>query len=123
MIGSHLTRVYDRPGHELGEGFLKRNQGAIPPSVLTFSNSSESKEYRAWCKENEVPQHPARMPVKLAEFFINFLTIKNNLVLDPFGGSNITGAVSEALGRQWVTIERDERYVLGSKGRFLGYQQ
>jgi site-specific DNA-methyltransferase (cytosine-N4-specific) len=109
----------ERPsGHSLGPGFLTENKGAIPSSVLTYSNSKETKEYREWCRENGVPQHPARMPVKLAEFFIKFLTDKNSLVLDPFGGSNTTGRTAENLERRWVTIERDHDYIIGSQGRF-----
>ena len=105
-------------GHDMGDGFLKANGGAIPPSVLTYSNSAESKEYREWCALHEVPQHPARMPMKLAEFFVKFLTTKNSLVIDPFAGSNTTRAAAEMTGRRWVSIERDSRYVLGSRGRF-----
>ena len=65
------------------------------------------------------------MNEKLAQFFINFLTDKNDLVVDPFAGSNTTGAAAEDLGRRWVAIERDETddgqalgYLDGSKGRF-----
>lgn len=105
-------------GHTLGAGFLKANGGSIPSNVLTFSNTKESRQYREWCKENDVPQHPARMPEKIPEFFIKFLTNKGNLVLDPFAGSNTTGKVAESLGRKWIAIERDESYVIGSKGRF-----
>ena len=107
-------------GHSIGDGFLKENRGSIPSNVLTFPNSLESKQYREWCKEHGVPQHPARMPEKLAEFFIKFLTSRNSLVLDPFGGSNTTGKVAQDLGRRWISVERDEKYVIGSKGRFRG---
>lgn len=105
-------------GHSIGDGFLKSNKGSIPSNVLTFPNSLETKEYREWCKKHDLPQHPARMPEKLAEFFIEFLTNKNALILDPFGGSNTTGKVAEDLKRQWIYIERDPTYVKGSKGRF-----
>lgn len=105
-------------GHSIGDGFLTENKGSIPSNVLTFANSLETKEYRDWCKKNGVAQHPARMPEKLVDFFINFLTNKNALVLDPFGGSNTTGKVAQDLGRRWVYIEQSKDYVLGSKGRF-----
>jgi DNA modification methylase len=105
-------------GHSIGDGFLKSNKGSIPSNVLTFPNSLETKEYRDWCKKHDLPQHPARMPEKLAEFFIEFLTNKNALILDPFGGSNTTGKVAEDLKRQWIYVERDPIYVQGSKGRF-----
>ena len=105
-------------GHIIGDGFLKGNKGAIPSSVLTYANSKEDPLYREWCKENGVNQHPARMPEKLAEFFIKLTTSKNSLVFDPFGGSNTTGKTAENLGRNWIIVERDSDYVIGSKGRF-----
>lgn len=105
-------------GHNIGDGFLKGNKGAIPSSVLTYANTKEDPKYREWCKEKGVSQHPARMPEKLAEFFINLTTSKNSLVFDPFGGSNTTGKTAENLGRRWIVVERDPNYILGSKGRF-----
>ena len=66
--------------------------------------------------------HPARMPTELAEFFIRFLTDKNDLVFDPFGGSNTTGAAAEQMKRQWLTIEPQLDYIEGSKGRLLDSQ-
>ena len=107
-------------GHQIGAGFLKSNDGSIPSNVLTFPNSTESEQYRKWCRAHGVPQHPARMPEKVAAFFINLLTNKNAVVFDPFGGSNTTGKVAEDLGRRWVYVEKDPSFVLGSKGRFRG---
>jgi DNA modification methylase len=105
-------------GHTIGDGFLTQNKGAIPSSVLSVGNSKESNEYREWCKLHGVPQHPARMPEKVAEFFIKLLTTKSALVFDPFAGSNTTGRASENLGRKWISIEKNQEYVKGSRGRF-----
>jgi site-specific DNA-methyltransferase (cytosine-N4-specific) len=49
---------------------------------------------------------------------MEFLTDKEDLVLDPFGGSNTTGSVAERMGRRWITVEADKEYIEGSKGRF-----
>jgi site-specific DNA-methyltransferase (cytosine-N4-specific) len=40
------------------------------------------------------------------------------LVLDPFAGSNTTGAVAEKLGRKWLAIEKDRAYARDSELRF-----
>ena len=58
------------------------------------------------------------MSPNLANFFIKFLTDPGDLVIDPFAGSNTTGATAEGLGRRWVSIEPEEKYVRGSIGRF-----
>jgi site-specific DNA-methyltransferase (cytosine-N4-specific) len=65
-----------------------------------------------------VPIHPARFPPGLPEFFVQFLTEPRQLVLDPFAGSNVTGQVAEALGRNWISIEINADYVAGSRLRF-----
>jgi hypothetical protein len=106
--------------HHIGEtSFLSDNGGAIPPNVLTISNTTATDSYRRYCKEHGLQPHPARMAPELAEFFIQFLTDPNDLVLDPFGGSNTTGEAAEKLGRQWITLEPESSYVEGSRGRFI----
>ena len=105
--------------HHIGQAsFLTDNGGAIPSNVLTVANTSANDAYQKYCRENDITLHPARMPRELPRFFISFLTEPEDLVLDPFAGSNTTGAVAEALGRRWISVEQDSNYVKGSKGRF-----
>jgi DNA modification methylase len=105
--------------HNIGEqSFLTDNGGAIPGSVLTFANTQSNDEYQIYCRDHKIEFHPARMPILLASFFINFLTDPGDFVFDPFGGSNTTGAAAERLGRYWLSIEAEETYILGSMGRF-----
>jgi len=105
--------------HVVGvDTFRVNNHGAIPGSTLIMGNTSTDPNYRDWCQKQGLSLHPARMPIKLAEFFINFLTSKGDLVLDPFSGSNSTGRAAENLGRKWIGVEQDQRYVKGSRGRF-----
>ena len=58
------------------------------------------------------------MPEALVDFFVRFLTDAGDIVLDPFAGSNTTGAVAESLGRNWLSIERDAEYAQASQARF-----
>ncbi|MGZ5544360.1 MAG: DNA methyltransferase [Limisphaerales bacterium] len=124
--------------HHIGEkSFCKNNKGAIssnmlkieetecdatesPANVVSLANTHASSDYLDYCRKNEIELHPARMPIALAEFFIKFLTEPGDLVVDPFGGSNTTGAAAEKLGRRWLTIEANPEYIKGSKGRFTG---
>ena len=112
----------ERPsGHRVNtESFLKDHGGAIPPNVLSFSNTRAYDSYQDYCREHGITPHPARMPTGLAEFFIEFLTDPGDLVLDPFAGSNLTGGAAERLGRRWVAVEPIEEYIDGSRGRFEG---
>lgn len=94
------------------------NEDSAPPSLLKFSGTGWDKRYRAYCASRELPVHPARMQLELAAFFIEFLTEPNDLVLDPFAGSNTTGFAAQALGRRWLGVEANIDYISGSKGRF-----
>jgi DNA modification methylase len=120
-------------GHKIsGTGFLTDRGGAIsgnvldfgdgadrlPSSLLKFAGTGWDTAYRDYCKAQNVEAHPARMQIDLAAFFITFLTDEGDLVMDPFAGSNTTGAAAENLGRRWLSIEAEERYVTGSRGRF-----
>ncbi len=106
--------------HDIGPHFQRDNGGAIPPNVLTIPNTRSQDSYLKKCKEAGLTIHPARFPGELPEFFIRFLTKPNQMVLDPFAGSNVTGQVAESLGRKWISVEINGDYVAGSQVRFLG---
>lgn len=105
-------------GHDISDKFQKDNQGAIPPNLLEIANTDSRGSYLKRCKEAEIKPHPARFPSGFAEFFIKFLTDENDIVLDPFAGSNTTGFVAETLQRYWMSFEINENYLMGSKYRF-----
>jgi DNA modification methylase len=105
--------------HDISEtAFLRDNGGAIPSNVLTYANTQSGDAYQTYCRDNKLQLHPARMPSDLAKFFIRFLTDPGDIVLDPFGGSNTTGAAAEELERFWISIEASADYIKGSRGRF-----
>lgn len=106
-------------GHGISaDSFTRDNGGAIPPNVLSFSNTSATDPYRRYCRDRGIKAHPAPMQAGAVKFFTRLLTTENDLVFDPFAGSNTTGAVAEQLGRRWVATEPNAEYVQGSKGRF-----
>jgi site-specific DNA-methyltransferase (cytosine-N4-specific) len=87
--------------------------------VLTFSNTRAGDVYQNYCRENKLKPHPARMPQELPEFFIKLLTREGDFVMDPFAGSNTTGAVAQRLKRKWIAVEAMEEYVVSSQSRFM----
>lgn len=105
-------------GHDISEKFQKDNQGAIPPNLLEIANTESNSAYLRSCKAAGIKTHPARFPQGFAEFFIKFLTDEDDLVLDPFAGSNTTGFVAETLQRRWISFEINENYAIGSRYRF-----
>ena len=119
LAGGHYNSGRRPSDHSIGESsFLTDNGGAIPPNVIVAANTHSADGYQRYCRDKGIPLHPARMPRSLVEFFVQFLTKPDGLVLDPFAGSNTTGAVAEAQGRRWIAIEADPEYVRGSRGHF-----
>lgn len=106
-------------GHNIGSGFGKRNDGAIPPNLLEIANSTSNSHYLRTLKELDKDRHPARFPSELPRFFIEFLTEEGDLVADIFSGSNTTGAVAEEGEREWLAIEREREYATLSAVRFM----
>jgi len=105
--------------HRISEKFYNAHKGAIPANILDYSNTDSQSKYIRLCKKYGIKPHPARYPLKLPEFFINFLTSRGNRVLDPFGGSNVTGEAAEKLRRKWMCFEKRPDYLRGSMFRFL----
>lgn len=56
-------------------------------------------------------KHPAIFPLELAEKVISYYSFKNDVVLDPFAGIGTVGDACSRLGRRFVLIERDEKYI------------
>jgi site-specific DNA-methyltransferase (cytosine-N4-specific) len=106
-------------GHDISEKFRRDNGGSVPPNLLAVANTESNGRYQDYCRENNLPIHPARFPAQLPEYFLRFLTDPGDLVMDPFAGSCVTGAVAEQLRRNWVCCEMSEEYLQGALARFL----
>jgi len=105
-------------GHDIGENFSTDNGASIPPNLLAVANTESNGHYLRYCKEKGIEPHPARFPAAIPEYFIRMLTDRNDLVVDPFAGSCVTGEVCERLERKWVCIELVEDYLKGASARF-----
>jgi site-specific DNA-methyltransferase (cytosine-N4-specific) len=105
-------------GHDISDKFSKDNGGAIPPNLLELANTDSNSEYQKLCRSAGLKVHPARFPPAFAEYFIKFLTDEDDIVFDPFAGSNTTGCMAETMMRRWLSCELSEEYLEGSSFRF-----
>ncbi|MBN2295693.1 MAG: site-specific DNA-methyltransferase [Pirellulales bacterium] len=115
----HGYKAKKRPsGHDISTKFQRDNGGSIPPNMLQIANTESNSAYLRECKERGIKPHPARYPETLVRFFLDFLTDDDDLVVDPFAGSNVTGIACETSGRRWLGIEIESKYTEGSIIRF-----
>lgn len=61
--------------------------------------------------------HIAQKPVKLMEHFVQLLSNRGEIVLDPFMGTGTTGVAALRLGRSFIGVEKDAKYFDISKAR------
>lgn len=117
-------RAKSRPsGHVITPKFGRDRGGSIPASLIERGNNESNSEYIRACEQKGYKPHPARFPRALPEFFIKLLTDERDLVVDPFAGSNMTGAAAETLRRRWLAFEIREDYLIASQVRFSAQLQ
>ncbi len=66
--------------------------------------------------------HTTQKPEALLERVIVASTRIGDLVLDPFFGTGTTGAVARRLGRRWIGIEKEARYVEVARERIAAVE-
>jgi site-specific DNA-methyltransferase (adenine-specific) len=75
-----------------------------PRSILRFPHENKAV-------------HPTQKPVALMEYLIKTYTNEGDTVLDFTMGSGTTGVAAKNLGRNFIGIERDEKYFQIAKNR------
>lgn len=108
--------------HEFSSQILAQDAGmgfkVIPRNVLEISNANTHRDLTARLESAGLGKHDAMMPLALAEFFVNFLTEKDDTVYDPFFGSGTTGLAAHRTGRRFIGSDRSLAHLLGSALRF-----
>lgn len=102
-IKSGRMRIRNEEQHHLGvAGKLehKTTHTGWQDSVLSFANPSGKGHL-----------HPTQKPVALFEYLIKTYTNEGDLVLDNCAGSGTTGVACKNLGRNYILIEKEEKYV------------
>lgn len=80
---------------------IKSDDGKrYPRSVIYFKTAeSEGKTY-----------HPTQKPLELISYLIKTYTNEGDTVLDNAAGSFTTAVAAQALGRNWIAIDQEEKY-------------
>lgn len=83
-----------------------------PEAVRQSKITGDYDRTNVWYIQPAVhPEHPAVFPLELAERVVRYYSFKGDVVLDPFAGVGTTGKAAWKLGRRFVLIEKEPRYV------------
>ena len=85
------------------------NGGSDPGTGIELPNTSSNDVFFKMCRDLGIT-HPARFPIKLAEFFIKAGSNEGDIVLDPFSGSGTTCVAADGLNRHWIGIDANKDY-------------
>lgn len=86
------------------------NGGKQMKSVWSFTAPKKN--------EKEHGKHPTQKPIELLNRIIRASTLAGDLVLDPFNGSGTTGIAAYSLGRRYIGIEKESKYIDITRYRF-----
>ncbi len=96
----------------LNDDLQMRSDWVLPICVgaerLKSSNGSSEKPEKL---------HPTQKPEALLYRVILASSRPGDVILDPFFGTGTTGAVAHALGRHYIGIERESRYIEAARQR------
>lgn len=104
------------------------NGGKQMRDVWTLPKAGEEEltadgEGRIWSQlsprksEKAMGSHPTQKPIALLERIIEASTSEDATVLDPFNGSGTTGVAAVGMGRRYVGIDMDPKYLELSRKR------
>lgn len=86
----------------------------------SFDQPVKKFEWR-WCgmirKGNEEKYHPTQKPVGLFKKILKYFSDDGDLILDPFLGAGTTAVASKKMNREYIGIEKEEKYVDISRER------
>jgi site-specific DNA-methyltransferase (adenine-specific) len=90
----------------------------------TFNSKYDMGIYRfPLCHGNERLEHPTQKPLGLIKELLLKHSNSGDLILDPFSGTSTLAVASIESGRNWICIERDQKYYEISKYRVENIQQ
>lgn len=76
-------------------------------SVWSFSVCSGNERLK---DDNGDKLHSTQKPLEMLERIIAISSNKNDIVLDPFGGTMTTGAAAKRMGRHYIMLELEKKY-------------
>ena len=108
--------IWDRDWHGMGDlkaAFAPQHDViwfAVKGKGFAFQNGRPHSVVRFRRVAADALIHPTEKPIALMEYLVDKVTEAGGLVLDPFAGSGSAGAACVNTGRNFIGIEKDDKY-------------
>lgn len=121
LTNSHETLIWDTKSKNSKYTFNYKTAKELNVDVLNFNKGERRQLGSIWrlpvvgknerLKDNEGNKlHNTQKPEKMLYRIINISSNIGDLVLDPFGGTMTTGKVAKQTGRNYIMIEKEQKY-------------
>ena len=124
--GKHWIWSQERIDEAMKNGLIVFSSGGLPYVKRYFDDNEGTRVGDIWTDINPVNQvakervdYPTQKPEALLERIIEASSNENELVLDCFGGSGTTAAVSERLNRRWISCDLGRYAIHVTRKRLL----
>lgn len=84
---------------------------------VNFPDNNYVPNIKTWFQKESFPEHHATFPLELPEYFIQYFSKENDIILDPFNGIGTTTLVAKQLKRRFIGIEISPEYCKIANGR------
>lgn len=111
---NNLKIKVDSKRKEYTEGFLKDGicLSDVWSDISALPHNSKEKV-----------NHPTQKPIKLMKRCIEMITNENDIVLDPFMGSGSCGVACSTTNRNFIGIEKDDKYFEIAENRIKEFEE
>lgn len=115
-LPKYLEQIGDRyigiiAGHNKnGMTFSPIGFGNWIPAILAGKVRSRSQDAFAFVVRGKQNKHESQKPIEYMEKLTRLVSLKDDIILDPFLGSGTTAVAAKQLGRKYIGIEISEAY-------------
>ena len=99
--GAHISKTMKR---------LTGNMNVVLKSAEDYNDQENYPDDIDFFDNEKIKEHPTQKPIGLFEYLIKTYTNENDLVLDNTMGSGTTGVACVNTNRNFIGIEKDEKY-------------
>lgn len=104
-------------GGTLADNVRDHEIGAFNNEAWKKYSADSSNVIKVNSQKTDHGLHPAQKPLALLRALIELVSVEGQVILDPFCGSGSTLVAAKQLGRKFIGIESDEKFVDVAKKR------